>query len=194
MGWKIRLRSREGCVDPTPFLSPDIVILNQSGPEIRFDMALAEADETSNVLGLRSKEHLHTAILIQLFTDRRIRDGMEHADPANPNPFGWFGDSVDVRPDLGETELGSHLWTLRRSILNDDIVALAGDFTLEALQPIVDQGAVARFDVETEALHADAAVPYSILAIGIRGFSQVGTSIYDQHFEVLWDEIRRLAA
>lgn len=194
MGWKIRLRSREGCVDPDPFLSPDLVIQNAYGPEIRFDMALAEADETSNRLGLRSKEHLHTAIMIQLFTDRRIRSGMDHVDPYNPNPFGWFGDSVDVRPDLGEGELGSHLWTLRRSTLDDEIVQLAGDYTREALQPIVDQGAVANFDVETEALHKRAAVPYSILGIGIEGFSQKGTAIYDQHFEVLWDEIRRLAA
>lgn len=190
MGWKIRLRSGEGCNETQPFLSPDIVIQNFDAGRPWFDHELAYPEETQNKLGLASRQALHTAIVIQLFTDRRIRPEMDHLDPFNPDPRGWWGDTVDVREDIGEQELGSHLWTLRRSILTNEVVALAADYTHEALQPIADQGAVAEFSVETEAqsLRTGQGLASSILAIGINGYSQRGTKIYEQHFDALWRE------
>jgi len=194
MGWRIRIRETEGCDDPQPFLSPDLVLSNSWGASIHFDHALADADETMNRQGLRSKEALHTAIIIQLFTDRRIRADQVHPDTRSPDPMGWWGDSVDVRDDIGETEMGSHLWTLRRSILNEETVALAADYCHEALLPIVEQGAVASFSIETEALGYNQQTSVSgILGIGIEGYSFDNNRIYEQHFEALWTQIRELS-
>lgn len=196
MGWRIRIRDNEGCDDPVPFLSPDLVVQNYLGAEIRFDHELAEDDETRNKQGLRSKEGLHTAIIIQLFTDRRILDDQVHPDPRSQDPRGWWGDSVDIETEYNETELGSHLWLLRRSILNNEVVETAKGYVEEALQPILDQGAVASFHIEAEAQSmAQGGQPSTgVLAIAVDGYSQDGLKVYSQRFDVLWDQIRALAA
>ena len=195
MGWRIRIREGEACDPVQPFLSPDLVIINNFGPQIGFDFALAEPDEVRNKKGLRAKSGLHTAIIIQLFSDRRAQDGDELPDDRNPDLRGWWGSSVDVRTDLGEGELGSRLWLLQRSVLTTEVVNKAREYCIEALQPILDQGAVASFDVQCEGQFGGPVDPVSgLLAIHIGAFSQSGDKVYAQKFQALWqqqDTLRR---
>lgn len=189
MAWSIRLRDKEECREQ-PFLSPDLYI-HVADYGVYLDYKLADADERTNRGGLRSKEALHTAILIQLFTDARMRDDDMLLDELDPDRRGWWGDSVAPVEGQGEYMIGSRLWTLRRATLDEDTAQIANDMVVECLQPIVDQGAVARFEVETIASYQR--IQYGpetgVLMIGIRGYAQSGLLIYDQKYEVLWDQI-----
>lgn len=194
MTWQIRLRESEAC-EPTPFLSPDILLVDNIGPELRFDFGLAEPDEVRNRMGLTAKRGLHTAIVIQLFSDRRLREDQAPLDDLDPDPRGWWGDSVDMRRDLGEDDLGSWLWTLRRSELTPETIAKAIEYSHLALDPIKRQGAVARFDVRAEGIRLPLVDPTaSALALAIDGFSRGGAQRYASRFEVLWDQVAALAA
>lgn len=194
MGWKIRIRQDEACEDPAPFLTPDLVMTQNIGPALAFDYALAEPDEANNRMGLTAKRGLHTAVILQLFCDRRLRADMAPLDDLDPDPRGWWGDTVDLREDMGERQIGSHLWTLRRAPLVDETLRRAEEYCREALQPLIDQGAVARFDVVCEGQFGGAVDPTSgLLAIKIDGYSREGSRQYAQHFEVLWDQVATLA-
>lgn len=86
------------------------------------DWAIADATETQNRGGLRAQAALHTAIVLALFTDRRIPD--QHPlrkYVAGDDPRGWWGNGADVRADLGEEELGSLLWVFERAVLTEAI-------------------------------------------------------------------------
>lgn len=187
MAWKIRLRDNEDR-DDQPFLSPDLVITQGEGPEIYLDFALADADEKSNRMGLRSKEGLHTAILIQIFTDKRALPDMPLIDDLNDNPRGWWGDSIGLDASRGETEIGSWLWTLQRSELTDQTAQRAADYVQDCLQPLIDQGAVARFEIATTINRS-----IGLLGIDIKAFSRDGSKVYSQEFQVLWEQIGRLS-
>lgn len=193
MGWKIRLRDDEAC-GVQPFLSPDLVI-TQTGTSVALDMAIAEPGETTNRGGLRSREALHTAILIQLFTDVRAREEDLLPDPLDGDRRGWWGDTVARVAEQGEYDLGSRLWTLRRSPLTAETAQQAVEIVEDCLQPIVDQGAVASFTVRAtssyQAIHLGGPAT-GVLIIDIGGFDRDGQTAYAQKFEVLWDQIRDL--
>lgn len=191
MAWAIRLRDGEACDPTTPFLSPDLVIVDADGASVSFDYVLAGADETRNRGGFSAKRGLHTAVAIQLFSDRRWIEGLEVLDPRDPDRRGWWGDSVDLQP--GEGEIGSWLWTLRRSDLTPETVARAREFSLMALQPIIDQGAVARFDVVCQGLRGTPIDPTAgVLVIQIDGYGRDGSKVYATRFEALWDQIEAM--
>lgn len=194
MSWRIRIRDREECADQ-PFLSPDLII-QQADYGVYLDFAPADKSEKQNRGGLRSREALHTSILIQLFSDARIRDNDPVLDELDPDRRGWWGDSIARADEQGTYDLGSRLWTLRRASLTPDTAQIANEMVIECLQPIVDQGAVARFEVETSAAYqrlAAYAPETGLLIISIRGYAQSGSQIYSQKFEVLWDQLRELA-
>lgn len=157
-----------------PLLDPDLVWNGVVG-----DLATTSLDDPVNPGGLRARQALATAILICLMTDRRVdatelREGDENR--------GWPGDGFDMR--VGEAPLGSKLWLLRRRGLEPGIEIKAQDYAREALQTLVDQGAVARFDVS-----ATAARDRNRLDLAIAAYSKSGIQIYDQKFAVLWDQI-----
>lgn len=191
MSWSIRLAADEGCEAEVPFLSPDLVITQAIGPAIHFDHLLAEPVEVGNRGGFSARRGLHTAVVIQLFSDRRLPDGVSPLDELDPDPRGWWGDTID-RQD-GEDDIGSLLWTLRRAPLNKDTTDRAEDYCREALQCLVDQGAVARFDVACEGQRGpNIDQTAGLLAIAIDGFAQDGSRVYSQKFQVLWDQIDAL--
>lgn len=193
MGWRIRVRDKEQC-EEQPFLTPDLVVTPVE-EFVVLDFALAEASERRNRGGLRSREGLHTAILLQLFCDARASDDEVLPDDLDPDRRGWWGDGLARAEEQGGYPLGSRLWTLRRSVLSEDTAAKANAIVVEALQPIVDQGAVATFDVTTESSYRRLALggaSTGILSIGIDGYSEDGSMIYSQKFEVLWDQLRSL--
>ncbi len=70
---------------------------------------------------------------------------------------------------------------MERSHLDERVVQLAADYAREALQTLIDQGAVARTEVETA---GDAA--RGLLTLSVRHFSADGAVRYAQRFSVLW--------
>jgi len=110
---------------------PDIMISWSAG-EARGDWSLASGD-------LGTGDDLATAILLSLFTDR-----LATADDTLPDGTddrrGWWGDR----------EIGSRLWLLDRAKETEDTRRKAGDYIAEALQWLIDDGVVARFDIRVE--------------------------------------------
>ncbi|WP_316252034.1 phage GP46 family protein [Paraburkholderia sp. 31.1] len=99
-------------------------------PDMRGDWMLAGAS-------LRSGDDLQTAMLISLFSDRLALPSDETPDG---DRRGWWGDSADY-------PIGSRLWLLSRVKGPRDVAQRAGDYASEALQWILDDGVVARFDI-----------------------------------------------
>lgn len=89
---------------------------------------------------LQSGDDLQTAVLISLFTDRL-------ALPSDPTPDGdrrgWWGDDP-------KCPIGSRLWLLDRVKGPQDVPQRAQDYAAEALQWLLDDGVVARFDIAAQ--------------------------------------------
>lgn len=172
----IRIRDAEGTAEQ-PFLLWDTVWNQDDLSTYYADWKLAGPSAPNNAYGLAADQALNTAVLISLFTWRRAEpyDNL----PSGTDPKGWWGDTVDL--DDFETKLGSRLWLLFRSPLNQDTANKAQDYAYEALQPLIDQGAVAKF-VCTAAI--DPVKGYLVLAVN--AYSQAGQLIYNQKFEKIW--------
>ena len=80
---------------------------------------------------LASSDDLASALMISLFSDRQA-----NADDVIPdgttNRRGWWGDQGQ------DVALGSRLWLLSRSVLDDDVSKLAVLYAQEALQWLID--------------------------------------------------------
>jgi phage gp46-like protein len=179
------IRSNEGC-DPDPFLLWDSVWRQRLGFA---DWAYADPDETLNRGGLRAKAALATAVVLCLFTDKRV-------DPTHPlywladgDPRGWFGDGVDVRADLGEAPLGSLLWLLERApltIAGQPASQWAEQFASDALAPLKNQSAAARIDVAANVDEIN-----SRLNLIVDLYGRDGQNVYSGKFEILWNQVAR---
>lgn len=110
------------------------------------DWAVADpAVEPGNVGGLAASSPLATAIILCLFTDKRRPPDMPRDGDGNDG--GWHGDSFDIDRNAGEREMGSLLWTLARGPINFTTLRMAEHYAAEALQTLIDQRAVSRFDI-----------------------------------------------
>lgn len=86
---------------------------------------------------------LVTAILISVFTDR-IANADDVIPDGTNDPRGWVG-------DLGATyPIGSRMWLISRAKQTPDVLKRAKDYLVEALQWLIDDGVVAKFDIVTE--------------------------------------------
>ena len=92
---------------------------------------------------LTTGSELATAILISLFTDRQAADDDDIPD-GTLNPRGWWGD-LD-----SDYQIGSRLWLLSRSKATAETRQRATDYITEALQWLIDDGVVAKFDIDVE--------------------------------------------
>lgn len=174
----LRVRIDEG-TKPQPQLLWDSVWQPWQGQS---DWALAGPGEPQNSGGLKALAALHTAIVIALFTDKRIEsDHPLFYLVANDDPRGWFGDGVDVRSELAETQMGSLLWVFERAHLNEDIRRWVEVITLEALQPLIDQGAAVRIEAQAVAQFAINRVDLTVQVYG-----RDGLLIFDVRFDDLW--------
>lgn len=92
---------------------------------------------------LLSGDDLSTAILISAFTDRTALPDDFIPDGSN-DPRGWWG-------DIGQrTPIGSRLWLLERAKQTNDTLKRAYDYLTECLQWLIDDGVVARFDIQVQ--------------------------------------------
>jgi phage gp46-like protein len=164
--------------DPVrPNLSPDILFDGVFG-----DFAPAEPGEARNRGGLRAKQQLQTAVVIALMTDARaepeeLRDGDTNR--------GWPGDTFDLDAAAGEARIGSKLWLLRRSTVIAGVTdRLAETYALEALQPLIDQGAAAKATAEAVADPAR-----NRLDLDVELTDRAGTVLVARRFRLLWDAV-----
>ncbi|MDQ0472823.1 phage GP46 family protein [Labrys wisconsinensis] len=135
--------------------------------------------EPGNGGGLAARRSLETAVILCLMSDRyaTVEDGRADED----DPRGWAGDGFDVRADLGEAELGSHLWLLRRQALTAETARRAEDMAHVALRPLIAQGAFARIDAV-----ATPDPEQAQLLLAIAGYGDAGDQLYDRKFALLW--------
>ncbi|SHO65809.1 Mu-like prophage protein gp46 [Pseudoxanthobacter soli DSM 19599] len=138
----------------------------------------------SNPGGLRADAAIETAVILALFTDRRVPEGHPLATGIDDRR-GWWGDGVDVRADLGEGEIGSLLWLLERQTVSDEMAAWARTLAAEALAPLISQGVAVRVDTSAEARPAERTI---LLAVTLYG--RDGSKVYDRRFELLWQQVR----
>ncbi len=181
----VRFRDTEAC-EPEPQLLWDTVWvqrLDASGGYGDWLMA-GPGDQIESRGGLRAEAALHTATLLQLFTDRRLPDDATH--PGNDgDPRGWWGNSIRLE-DEPDVEMGSLLWTLERSALNDGLARRAKDIVEEAMAVLAEQGAVARTEVTTSVDRSQGS-----LLIVVNHYSHAGERVYEQRFGVLWHQAAR---
>ena len=176
----LRVRIDEGS-DDQPILLWDSIWSPRDGMA---DWAIAGADEPQNRGGLRSKAALHTAIILALFTDRRMPD--DHPlryliDDGDSR--GWFGDGVDIREDLFEAEMGSLLWIFERAPLTEDIRKWVESLAIEALMPLIKQGVAARIEAQAIAQFAANRVDLAVQVYG-----RDGAQTYNQRFDDIWQQ------
>lgn len=115
----------------------DIAIL-PDGFFAPFDIYVAED-------GFKADDGLQTAVIISLFTDRRLPDGVAHPDGAADRK-GYWG-------DLAESDgyqWGSLLWTLYRQVITDTVITNCRQFCEDALQWMIDDGIAESVTVTAE--------------------------------------------
>lgn len=127
-------------------------------------------------LGLDSAEPLVRAVIISLFTWRR-------ANPDDELPgdqrMGWWGDSF---PTVPNDRIGSRLWLLSRAkfSVRNPPVERAREYAEEALAWLVEDGVVARVEVEAQRIGLDT------LALANRFYRSDGTVLADIRFTDVW--------
>jgi len=98
-----------------------------------------------------TKDWLHQAVVISLFTDARLPENELMPDNTD-NRRGHWGDMFLA--DTGDS-LGSLLWILYRRKLTTEVINRARDLCLEALAWMLQTGWVIAIDVLTERLDND---------------------------------------
>jgi len=185
---KISVRDTEACERQPQLLWDSVWVqrLDASGGWADWILA-TRGDQPESLGGLRAEAALHTATMLILFTDSRAPDDQPVPTP-DGDRRGWWGDSIKLD---GEPEgpLGSLIWMeIERAAFAADLPRRVKDRAEEALAVLLDQGAVARTEIETEARPGQ-----GFLGLHVRHFSHAGETIYDQRFEVLWHQTSRFA-
>ncbi len=180
----IRVRINEGCA-PQGILLWDTVWDPKQGFG---DWAMAGATETGNRGGLQATAALDTAVTLALFTDRRCPPDHPLAkNVQDGDPRGWWGDGVDVRADLGEAPLGSLLWLLENTALDDvDTPRWLVSLALDALAVLVRQGACV--DVKAQ---ADVVSAQNRAELAVQIYGREGTRLFDRRFQALYTQMGR---
>lgn len=88
------------------------------------------------------EDRLVQSLVISLFSWRKSNedDGVQA-----PNRQGWWADSFSEN-DL----IGSRLWLLQREKITDEVIARTEEYVNEALQWMIDDAVVQRFEVNVE--------------------------------------------
>lgn len=105
-----------------------------------YDFDLAEADlGAAEDGGVEEGHELETAVLVSLFTDRRVDESElpPGVSGSQVDRAGWWGDAY--AEEEGD-EIGSRLWLLEHGIDLPDAPVRARSYTLEALEWMVTDG------------------------------------------------------
>jgi len=101
----------------------DIKLDTQDG--LSFDVTMEKND-------LKLDDSLKTAVIISLFTDRRVT--VDELPDGERDRRGWWADALNDDQDL----IGSKLWTLKREKITQDVLDRAKKYCEEALQWLID--------------------------------------------------------
>src|SRR5471030_236808 len=135
-----------------------------SGTETSWNVGAGYGDWVLVGTNLQTGNGVITAVLISLFSDRLANSDDVIPDGTN-DPRGWVG-------DLGnEVLVGSRLWLLSRSKLTQQVAATAQSMATEALQWMLDDGVVAKFDITTQVVQPNQ------LSMQVIAYKQDGTKI-----------------
>ena len=99
---------------------------------------------------LKADNGLETAVLISLFTDRRVEvDELPNTETPNR---GWWGDELSEPAD---DKIGSGLWVTERGKINEDTESQLEDFASQALQWLIDDGIALSVTATAESVNND---------------------------------------
>lgn len=141
-----------------------------------FDTSLMSGDFSLENGDLAKDSSLQTAVIQSLFTDRRALSD-DNLPDGTDDKRGWWGNSFVV----GQDQIGSRLWLLRREKNTSETIARAKEYAEESLRWLVTEGIAQKVDVEVEAAGAER------LAIGVRIYKPQG-NIAEFKFNHLWGE------
>jgi len=94
---------------------------------------------------LKDDSGLETAVLISLFTDKRAT--LEELPTGEQSQKGWWADQISTPSD---DQIGSLLWTLDRSKINESTVVAVEDLAKKALQWMIEDGLAKSVEVSAE--------------------------------------------
>lgn len=165
----IRIRQSESLAEPQVLL-PDMV---WSADEGWSDLFVNEKG------ALSSENSIWTAITIQLMTNLRAdqADNLSESDPQ-----GWVGDTFDIQNE--EQALGSHIWTLYRTSLTDEVIRKFEQYVIISMNVLQNAGLFSRFDVEVE---PDKSA--GMIKLGITVFANYTQEKYSKRFELFWEQL-----
>lgn len=110
------------------------------------DIAIKTRDKVFNLEvangDLSGDEGLETAVLISLFTDKRISD--DELPTGETSKRGWWG---DVFPNVDQDQIGSRLWLLERVKRTAETLRKSEDYIKEALNWLIEDGVAASIEV-----------------------------------------------
>ena len=141
-----------------------------------FDVSIVNGD-------LEQDDGLETAVILSLFTDRRVTD--DELPTGQENKRGYWADKYSsVNNDLS----GSRLWTLERSKRLPETLRRAEDFVKEALGWMIEDGVAS--SIEATAQNTAGTLNFWELFITIKK-----PSGRTSRFQVLWDKqaLKRLS-
>lgn len=141
---------------------------------ISWDTANSRGDWSMSGPLLTTGDDLQTAIIISIFSDRMAQPGDVIPDGSN-DPRGWWAD--DTVP------IGSRLWLLRRAKQTKETLQKAYDYLAEALQWLIDDGVVGRFDISTQWVRT------SVLGAQITAYKPDGTLLTTGRYTWAWEGI-----
>lgn len=115
------------------------------------DIALILTDDNLGDLvtgdyDLTTDAGLQTAVLVSLFTDRRVSED-EELPAGETSRRGWWG---DTNPAVANDRIGSRLWLLYREKQLSEVVERANEYAREAVQWLIDDKVATRVDVLAE--------------------------------------------
>ncbi len=137
--------------------------------------------QTESKTSLKADKHLATAVVICLFTNKRAYDD-DVLPYSHEDRQGWWADSIDVKREEYERELGSRLWLIQRTKFDDNLRLFVEEEAKAALSVLIEQGAVAKIEVKAVSRYSDYRID-----LYIECYSQDGVLIYDQKFQIYWE-------
>ena len=129
---------------------------------------------------IRPDDGLETSIIISLFTDKRVDD--DSLPIGESSKRGWWGDALALN-DLDQ--IGSRLWTLDRSKINNETLRRSEELAKESLEWMIEDQIASEIKIISE---------YNDDKHLIMNISVSRPNRDDEKFSILWNsqEIRRL--
>lgn len=143
--------------------------------KISWDAAVSRGDWQLSGGDLATGSDLQTAILLSVFTD-----AMAAPDDVIPDgtgdPRGWWGDQFDPTHPIG-----SKLWLLDREKQTQTVLNRALSYISDALQWLIDDGVVGRFDIQCEWVRE------SFLGARIVAYAPTGAQLHAGQYLWAWN-------